>query len=406
MVHRETGHKKDLLRKGFSTGTAATAAVVAAVKILLGKPINGFVAVRLPLGFYIPIPVEITYVDKYLCITEVIKDGGDDPDITHGATVRARVSLIKKPDGLFTKSGVWLDAGEGIGVVTKPGLPVPPGEPAINPVPRQMMSENISIATSDRIGTVLNSNLSEKLATLPSANPSRRIFIPLEPEIRLPFDIHALLSIPGGEILAKKTLNPRLGILEGLSILGTNGLVKPFSHEAYEETIDYALRFAKTNGCSSVVLSTGGKSELYARKVFSGLSEAAFIQIADFFGFSVKRAQQYNFSEIIHAVFFGKAVKMALGFYYTHAKEGLIDMKILANIAELSGKVKRAVIEANTAKHVLDILKKNHLQEAIQRICRRALEISFNFSPLIKKRQIILFDYDGTVIHKETLVST
>jgi cobalt-precorrin-5B (C1)-methyltransferase len=217
------------------------------------------------------------------------------------------------------------------------------------------------------------------------------------------FDLHVLLSIPDGLSLARRTLNPRLGVVDGLSILGTSGLVKPFSHEAYEETIDYALRFAKTNGCSTVVLTTGGKSEHYARSLLPDLPEAAFIQIADFFGFAVKRAEEYGFDEIIHAVFFGKAVKMAMGFPYTHAREGLIDMSELARKANLYGEIAKAVSSANTARQVLEMLKEIANFEAIQSISREALYVSRRFAPRIHRRRLILFDYDGTILFDESL---
>lgn len=378
---------------------------MAAVNSLLGCEVSNFVAVKLPVGFYIPIPVSLNCKSRFFCIAEVRKDGGDDPDITHGAIIRAEVSLVKsKRVGSFDQSsGIWLDAGEGVGVVTKPGLPVPPGEPAVNPVPRQMILENVASVILNKVISDFGQDFEEKLPDLPENEPNRRIFLPFPSEVKCLFGIYVVLSIPGGEILAKRTLNPRLGIVEGLSILGTSGLVKPFSHEAYEETIDYALRFARINGCSGVVLATGGKSEFYARKLLSQMPEAAFVQVADFFCFSVKRAEEYGFSEIIHAVFFGKAVKMALGYPYTHAREGLIDMGEVALVAGLSGEVKEAVLGANTARQVLEILKSgNYFHDAIRRICIRALESSFSFSPRVPKRRIMLFDYDGTLLCEES----
>jgi cobalt-precorrin-5B (C1)-methyltransferase len=127
--------KNKNLRKGFSTGTATAATMVAAVRAALGFPSNGCVSVRLPAGFYIPIPFVLRSESESRWIAEVKKDGGDDPDITHGAVIRVRVSLVEK-QSYDSFSGVWLDAGEGVGIVTRPGLPVAPGEPAINPVPR------------------------------------------------------------------------------------------------------------------------------------------------------------------------------------------------------------------------------------------------------------------------------
>ncbi|MEJ5300938.1 MAG: cobalt-precorrin-5B (C(1))-methyltransferase CbiD [Thermodesulforhabdaceae bacterium] len=382
------------LRKGFSTGSAATAAIVAATRALLGNPPNSCVSIKVPIGVYIPIPVTLHRQSKYYWCGEVIKDGGDDPDITHGALVRASVALVRKE---LNSSRIWLDAGEGIGVVTKPGLPVPPGEPAINPVPRQMIVENVFSSIRTLLEKV---PFCPPLSNLPPWDKNRRILLALPGS--LGFDFHVVLTIPEGKALAKRTLNPRLGIVDGLSILGTSGLVKPFSHEAYEETIDYALRFAKTNGCSTVVLTTGGKSEQYARRLLPDLPDAAFIQIADFFGFAVKKAQEYGFIEVVHAVFFGKAVKMAMGFSYTHAREGLIDMSELARKAGLRGEIAKAVSNANTARQVLEMLKGRACFEAIQSISREALYASVRFASQIPARRLILFDYDGTILFDES----
>ncbi|MGC8720855.1 MAG: cobalt-precorrin-5B (C(1))-methyltransferase [Thermodesulforhabdaceae bacterium] len=393
--------KNKNLRKGFSTGTAATAAIVAAVKALLGCPANGCVSIRLPIGFYIPVTFTLRRGFGNEWIAEVKKDGGDDPDITHGAIISASVSFVERASEGF--SGIWLDAGKGVGVVTRPGLPVPPGEPAINPVPRQMISENVSAIFLEELN-IENFEIIDvagNLQRLPLQEPGRRIFLPIRTTLMLPFDVHVVLEIPEGEYLAKRTLNPRLGIVEGLSVLGTSGLVKPFSHEAYEETIDYALRFARTNDCSTIVLTTGGKSELYARRVFPEFPETAFIQIADFFSFSVKKAQEYGFSEVIHAVFFGKAAKMALGFSYTHAREGLADMAKLARIAGLTGETAEEATKANTLRQVLDMLKEKKLFDAIRSISREALHWSAEFAPDIPSRRIVLFDYDGTLLCEE-----
>jgi len=397
--------KNKILRKGFSTGSAATAAIVAAVRAILGFPPNGCVSIKIPLGFYISVPVTLYRQNDFCWCGEVRKDGGDDPDITHGALIRASVSLISKETDVTSRSNLWIDAGDGIGVVTKPGLPVLPGEPAINPVPRRMMVENVSDAIKLFLG---RASILAPFSQLPPGEP---IYVGAihESPLQLPlpesfgFDLHVLLSIPDGLSLARRTLNPRLGVVDGLSILGTSGLVKPFSHEAYEETIDYALRFARTNGCSTVVLTTGGKSEHYARSLLPDLPEAAFIQIADFFGFAVKRAEEYGFDEIIHAVFFGKAVKMAMGFPYTHAREGLIDMTELARKANLYGEIAKAVSSANTARQVLEMLKEIANFEAIQSISREALYVSRRFAPRIHRRRLILFDYDGTILFDESL---
>ncbi len=217
-------------------------------------------------------------------------DGGDDPDITHGATIEASIRLLRRErTGVAEDKGILLLVGEGVGVVTKPGLPVAVGEPAINPVPRQMIVANVlhllrCAPKRDQLPTVVDDGKCTAVCRSPS------LFLPFPPGERTSWDVEVTLSIEEGEVRARRTLNPRLGIVGGLSVLGTTGLVKPFSHEAYEETIDYALRFALVNGCDTVVLSTGGKSEQYARSFLPHLAEAAFVQIADFFDFAVSKA--------------------------------------------------------------------------------------------------------------------
>ena len=138
------------------------------------------------------------------------------------------------------------------------------------------------------------------------------------------------IEVPRGEELARHTLNPRLGILGGISILGTTGIVKPFSNEAYEQTIQAALSVAASSACGTVVLSTGGKSERFARDLFQELPPEAFVQIADFFSFAVKEARRFGFTRIIHSLFFGKAIKMAQGHPYTHAHSVPLDLDFLA----------------------------------------------------------------------------
>ncbi len=391
--------KKDRLRKGFSTGTALTAGILAGLRFLLGGEKRSQLALWIPAGFYITVPVEIKGYSNHMVDVEVIKDGGDDPDVTHGMPINVSVGIVEKQDK--EKSRIWIDACEGVGTVTKPGLPVAVGEPAINPAPRSMIVKNVDFLFSVAlIGKATKAIFFSQNPTLKIANfsSSSAKTISLELSSKIDFDIYVRVSIPGGERIAEKTLNPRLGVVGGLSILGTTGLVKPFSNESYRETIDYALRFAKANGSFSVVLTTGGKSEGYARAVLKGMPSFSFVQIADFFEFSLKRAEHYGFSSVILATFLGKAIKMALGYGYTHAHKARLDMKRLSEILNVSPEVSKLIASSNTAMEMVDILKREGLLPLIERIALLALSNSAKLAPLVREQRIIIFDYNGEVL--------
>jgi len=214
--------------------------------------------------------------------------------------------------------------------------------------------------------------------------------------------LHVTVSVAQGEDLARRTLNPRLGILGGLSILGTTGLVRPLSHEAYEETIVSALRVAQANGGSTVVLSTGGKSEKLAQRYLSDVPEEAFVQIADFFAFAVHEASRMGFQTVVHSVFFGKAVKMASGVPYTHAHKVDMDLGVVVRCGQRAGTdapVLHRVAQANTARHALEMLMEAQAREVIYEVAREALRQSRRFAGTqVRLVRLLLFDYDGTLL--------
>lgn len=409
--------KRGKLRSGFSTGTAMTAAAMAALRHLLtGRPTR-VVAVRLPAGFFHPVVIKESRLENGCVWASVIKDGGDDPDVTHKAEVRVSLRCFLRPietvcDGTAADSnikaslsrggqaGICLIGGRGVGFVTKAGLPVRMGEPAINPVPREMLSVNLSEELARRNRTQFLLTGENRVLSKP-AGP--HIFIPFANENRCLENIFLELKVevPKGEELARHTLNPRLGIVGGISILGTTGIVKPFSHKAYEETIETALSVAASNGCASLVLSTGGKSEHYARRVLPDRPVEAFVQIADFFAFSVGEARKMGFKEIIHSVFFGKVVKMAQGHPYTHAHKVPLDLRPVARLAEDQGYDSRFCMEladANTARHALELLTLKRATGVIDAVVRQALEQSHKVAGEKLSVGILLFDYDGNLL--------
>lgn len=395
------------LRFGFSTGTATAAAARAALRCLLSGRATACMAVRLPTGIFFPVPISDTHLTGEGASASVIKDAGDDPDVTHGATLQANVrcwstkalerATAANPAFL---SGITLVAGEGVGVVTKPGLPVAIGEPAVNPVPRRMLAENLT-------EELLLRNASEFFfSQRPKAFPP-----PEKPWVPLPFTDSAAglesllleveIRVPRGEELARRTLNPRLGILGGISILGTSGLVKPFSHDAYKETIQAALSVAASNGCRGIVFSTGGKSERLARQSFPDWPPEAFVQIADFFAFALEEGRRRGFQEVVLSVFFGKALKMAQGHPYTHAHVVPLDLGPLARQAVESGYAPafcRQLAHANTAREALELLLANHASELTRLAARGVLEQASKIAGDAVKVRILIFGYQGNLL--------
>ncbi len=328
------------LRRGFSTGTAAAGAVAAALLALADGPAPRVLDVPLPGGGCLPVPVQSQQRTATGAEATVIKDAGDDPDVTHGAQIGVRLQVL---NGNCPPGEILFRRGAGVGLVTKPGLPLPPGEPAINPVPRKIIRQ------------VVND-------WWPRLFPARPLRLQVE------------IFVPQGEELARQTLNPRLGILGGISILGTTGLVKPFSHQAYRATIATSLKVAQAAGLREVILSTGGRSEALARALRPDLPETALIQMGDYVQFAVRLAGRLGLRKITAAVFFGKALKIAQGMGHTHASRGEVDLPLLARwTKELTGSpaLAEAVAQGNTARGALAVLLAAGAHSVVARVGER-----------------------------------
>lgn len=355
----------DRLRSGFTTGTAATAAALAAAQILSGRPAPGEVTVRLPGGEDFAVKIaESSIINADEAMAVVVKDAGDDPDVTNKAEIGTIVRRRSEPNLIH------IIGGRGVGRVTKPGLAVPPGRWAINPSPLAMLRENL--------GPLLSKS-----------------FPGVEVEI----------FVEKGEELAAMTLNPRLGVLGGISILGTTGLVKPFSNEAYLATIESALDVARASGLSEVILTTGRQSEKLAQAARPDLPAEAFVQIADFFGDSLKMAAERGFTKTGLAVFFGKAVKQAAGHYNTHAHKNDQDTAALADWlaeavdAEIYGRIRQAL----TARAALDILREAGRLDLTSAVADRALAEARRHGGPGPALWIMIFDYDGRKLADRSL---
>jgi cobalt-precorrin-5B (C1)-methyltransferase len=355
------------LRQGFSTGTAAAAAAQGALYELLGRPCPDRVEVPLPGGGSITVPLHRHSRIDDRGEAVVIKDGGDDPDVTHQAEIGARVRYLPTS---ASSGEIILAGGAGVGRVTKPGLSVPVGEPAINPVPRRMIRKGLE-QIWDQVGA------------------------------GEPLGLEVEIFVPRGEELAQHTLNPRLGIVGGISILGTTGLVKPFSHEAYRATIAASLRVARAAALQHIAFSTGGKSEGYLKALLPELPEEAFVQMGDYVRFALQVAAHMKFGEITTVAFFGKAVKIAQRFGHTHASQGLADLQALGRwTLDLTGDelLAQAVAQANTARQVLEILTEARAGQVVAQVGARMLAALRDYAGPGPRLTGVVLDFDGATL--------
>lgn len=352
------------LRQGFSTGTAAAAAAQGALRELLGLPCPEQVEVTLPGGGSLTIPLHYHRRRDNRGEAAVIKDAGDDPDVTNQAEIGARVWLL---DGDGGGEEVVFQGGEGVGRVTKPGLALAVGEPAINPVPRRMIRRSLSQVWEQVF-------------------PGKALRLGVE------------IFVPRGGELARRTLNPRLGILGGISILGTTGLVKPFSHEAYRATIVAGLKVARAVGLKHIVFSTGGKSESSMQVLLPELPEEAFVQMGDYVRFALKTAGNLRFAEITVGAFFGKAVKIAQGWGHTHASRGLADLKELGRLVlekTADARLAREVSGANTARQALEILLEAQALPVVAEVGAGMLAALRTYAGPGPKLAVVILDFAG-----------
>ncbi|HEY4848267.1 MAG TPA: cobalt-precorrin-5B (C(1))-methyltransferase [Methylocella sp.] len=310
--------RKANLRKGWTTGACAAAAARAAYEALVHGQFPETVAITLPGGARPTFALALEELGEGFARAGIIKDAGDDPDVTHGALVIARVS--HGPPG----SGVVFRAGEGVGIVTRAGLPLPPGEPAINPAPRKMIKA--------AIGEVAHM-------------------------YGLAGDATVEISIPSGEKIAERTLNARLGIVGGLSILGTTGIVVPFSCAAWIDTIHRGIDVARAAGLSHIAGSTGSTSEA-AIKALHGLPDVALIEMGDFVGGMLKYLRTHEIPKVTVAGGFAKMTKLGQGFLDLHSGRGEVDFSWLAARCAEAGASANIVAHAktaNSARVVLDL---------------------------------------------------
>jgi len=341
------------LRRGWTTGACATAAAKAAFAGLRTGEFPDPVEIGLPRGQRVSFTLAQTAAEPGMAMAGVVKDAGDDPDVTHGALVFARV--IAGIPG----SGVLFRAGPGVGTVTRPGLPIPPGEPAINPVPRAMIR-----------------------AALAEVTPAP--------------DAIVELSIPGGETLAAQTLNGRLGIVGGLSILGTTGIVVPYSCAAWIDTIHRGIDVARAVGLDHVAGSTGSTSEA-AIRALHGLPETALLEMGDFAGALLKYLRRHPVPRVSIAGGVAKMTKLAQGRLDLHSRHGSADLPALAALVADPGLAER-IASANTVAEAFAAAAADGVplgDVVAQAAWRTAAEVLAGADTAL---EVVLFNQDGVLM--------
>ena len=352
--------KDERLRPGWTTGTCAAAAAKAAAAALVTGSCQTRVEIKLPrkgeekrVGF----PVERCEVagDRSWAEAVVVKDAGDDPDVTDGAHLTARVSWKVEP-------GIELERGEGVGVVTKPGLGLTVGGPAINDVPRRMISYSVEEV--------------------------------LDPDER---GVRVEISVPGGQEMADKTTNGRLGILGGISVLGTTGIVRPFSTAAWRASVGQAINVMGAQGHETLVLSTGGLTEKAAMRLLPGLDDVCFVEVGDFTGHALKGAVKNGLSRVFFVGMTGKLAKLAAGVMMTHWTRSKVDNDLLADVTTRAGGDEHVIEEvkgANTARHAYELWRSAELDEAPNILCTLAAENLAEYAEGKIEIHAVMVDFD------------
>lgn len=366
---RQTIRRRQL-RTGYTTGSCAAAASKAAVHALLSGEDVSEVTIRLPVGRDVTFPVHRCQRDgdgnSVTC--SVIKDGGDDPDVTHGAEICATVWRDETSEAV----GVRLLGGPGVGTVTRPGTGIAVGEPAVTRVPRRMIAESVAQAAAD---------------------------CGLGPEAGFVVQV----SVPGGEEIALKTTNSRLGVLNGISILGSTGVVQPFSTAAWRASVHLAIDVAATNDLSHLVLSTGTRSEEYARRHLD-LPEMAYIEAGIFSGPAMKRCVMRKVRRAAHVGMVGKLSKMAMGYFVTHVAGNQVDTGFLAELASQCGAtegLQEEIRQASSARHFQEIAQANGLLDVFPLMCRMVCDesrrqLGDDADALIV--DVLCFDFEGNLL--------
>jgi cobalt-precorrin-5B (C1)-methyltransferase len=348
------------LRRGWTTGACAAAATKAAYLALLTGRFPDPVAIRLPGGERPRFDLAERGLAGGRAFASVIKDAGDDPDVTHGALIR--VSVRRGEPG----SGVMFIAGEGVGVVTRAGLPVPVGEPAINPAPRKLIRELVEAIARDQGDAG---------------------------------DLEVTIAIPGGEILARRTANGRLGIVGGLSILGTTGVVIPYSCASWVHAIHRGIDVARAAGLTHIAAATGSTSERAVQALY-GLPEFGLIEMGDFVGGTLKYLRRHPIARVTLAGGFAKLAKLAAGHLDLHSTRSTVDLPALAGLLAERGAARELVAHAKdaaSAHQLLELAQGVGLPLADD-VALLARQVALGELAAAGALEVMIFDRDGGLI--------
>ena len=339
------------LHSGLTTGTCATAAAVAETLRMIKGEMPDEVPVVLPDGE--TIMVAVGYGDGY---AYCIKEAGDDPDVTNGLMIGAVVEPTLR---IGKRSSITIEGGEGVGRFTLPGFDYPPGEAAINKAPREMMIRNI------------------------------------EPLINEHQSLAITIFVPQGEEIARRTFNPRLGIEGGISIIGVSGIVKPFSEEAFIDSIRKCMTVAKASGSERVVINSGGKSERFVKALYPTLPQQAFVEYGNYIGETLKIACELDFKKVTLGVMLGKAVKLASGHLDTHSRKATMDKRFIQQMLD-EAHIDVDLSEITLARELWEKIPQKSLQRFATTIIRHCAE---HCSPLLPNGQltILLIDDNGKI---------
>lgn len=353
--------KKKGTRKGYTTGACSAAAARAATLGLVNGEIPHQIESVLPNGQRVNFSVSSPELKSNHAHAVIIKDAGDDPDCTDKAPLTADVRVLENEVGQ-----VILKGGEGVGVITQRGLGLEVGGPAINPVPRKNIIENVREVAADL--------LKDK-------------------------GLEVTISVPGGEKMAKKTLNYRLGIMDGISILGTTGIVHPYSTAAFRASVIQGIEVAASQGQDTVVLTTGGRTEKFVMREFPELASTCFVQMGDFLKYALNTSVDEKIQNVIIGGMVGKLTKMAQGETITHAGRNKVNTGLLAELAANIGvdeTVCADIREAETARYASERMEElNLIDEFHQALCEKVIETLRQRYPDQFNLRVLVCDFEG-----------
>jgi len=347
-------------RTGFTTGACAAAAAKAAVRCLVHGTVLDKIETTLPNRTKVVFVLRRCERLGDQMITSIIKDAGDDPDCTHGAEITTLVALKNE-------AGVDLINGDGVGRITKPGLGLEVGAPSITTIPRRNITEMV----------------------LEELNGSAYL------------GARVVISVPRGQEMAKETTNERLGIIGGISILGTSGIVQPYSTAAFKASVVQEIDVAHAHGVRQLVMTTGGKSEQFAINHFPGFVQESFIQVGDFIGVGLRAAAKKEIRDVRIVGMMGKLSKMADGKMQTHVAGSQVNLDLLARLASEAGgspSLCEEIKAANTARHALELAEKENIKDITKFVCREVCRVAESHASGAVKVRTYLFDFDGKLL--------